>query len=205
MRKACQFNAQLMDYIRPFVKPGITTGEIDRLVHDYTVEHGHDLACLGYQGFPKSCCTSVNEVVCHGIPGDYVLKSGDIVNIDVTSIVEGWFGDQSETFLIGDVSDDATRVTQTAFDCLHLAIDALSPRLPCCGYRSRDRAARAVKPTECGTRIRRPRYRSSVSSGSIDPTLPHEAVADRLPRAWNVLHNRTDDQHRWPPHRVGPR
>ena len=121
---------QVMDYIRPFVQPGITTAEIDQLVHDYTVKHGHGLACLGYQGYPKSCCTSINEVVCHGIPSDDVLKSGDIVNVDITSIVDGWFGDQSETFLIGDVSDDAIRVTQSAFECLHLAIDALTPGCP---------------------------------------------------------------------------
>ena len=101
MRVACQFNAQLMDYIRPFVKEGVTTAELDRLIHAYTLDHGHTPACLNYQGFPKSSCTSVNEVICHGIPGPYVLKEGDIVNVDVTTIVDGWHGDQSETFLIG--------------------------------------------------------------------------------------------------------
>lgn len=127
MRAAGRFNAELMDYIRPFIKAGITTEEIDRLVYEYTVKHGHVPACLGYQGFPKSCCTSVNEVICHGIPDSYVLKDGDIVNVDVTTIVDGWHGDQSETFLIGEVSDEARRLVQCAFDCLWAAIDALQP------------------------------------------------------------------------------
>lgn len=127
MRRACRFNAELMDVVRQHIRPGITTGDIDRLVHEYTVEHGHTPATLGYQGFPKSCCTSVNEVICHGIPCDDVLKEGDIVNVDLTTIVDGWHGDQSETFLIGDVSDEARAVTQCAFDCLYAAIDAISP------------------------------------------------------------------------------
>lgn len=127
MRKAGRFNGQLMDFIRPFVQAGITTGEIDRLVHEYTLDHGHVPACLGYRGFPKSLCTSVNDVVCHGIPGKYELKDGDIVNIDLTTIVAGWFGDQSETFLIGKVSEEARNLTQVAFDCLYLGIDAVKP------------------------------------------------------------------------------
>src|SRR5688500_6799296 len=91
MRKACRFNAQLMDIVRANVRPGVMTGEIDRIIFDYTTSHGHRPACLGYPGkkkpFPKSCCTSVNDIICHGIPGDYVLKDGDIVNIDLTSVV----------------------------------------------------------------------------------------------------------------------
>lgn len=127
VRAAGRFNAELMDYIRPHVREGITTGEIDRLADDYTRSHGHIPACLGYRGFPKSICTSVNEVVCHGIPGEYALQSGDIVNIDLTTIVDGWYGDQSETFLIGDVSDEARRLTQVTFDCLYLGIEAIKP------------------------------------------------------------------------------
>jgi methionyl aminopeptidase len=127
MRAAGRFNAQLLDYVRPYIQPGVTTGEIDRLVHQYTIEHGHVPACLGYQGFPKSCCTSVNEVICHGIPGDQTLQSGDIVNVDVTTIVDGWHGDQSETFLVGDVSEQARALTQCAFDCLYAAIAAIHP------------------------------------------------------------------------------
>jgi methionyl aminopeptidase len=127
MRRAGQFNAQVMDFLRPHVGPGVTTGQLDRLIETYTRDHGHEPACLGYQGFPKSCCTSINEVVCHGIPGKHVLKEGDIVNVDVTTIVDGWLGDQSETFLIGEVSDAARAVTQCALDCLYLGIDAIRP------------------------------------------------------------------------------
>jgi methionyl aminopeptidase len=127
MRRAGSFNAELMDYVRDHIRAGVTTSEIDRLVYEYTKEHGHTPAPLGYQGFPKSCCTSINEVICHGIPSDYELQNGDIVNVDLTSIVDGWHGDSSETFLIGETSDTARAVTQTAFDCLYAAIDALTP------------------------------------------------------------------------------
>ena len=127
MRAACAFNAQLMDEIRQRIRPGITTLEIDNFVEQYTKDHGHEPATLGYLGYPKSCCTSLNDVICHGIPDETELCDGDIVNVDITSIVDGWHGDQSETFLIGSVSEDAVKVTQAAFDCMHLAIEALTP------------------------------------------------------------------------------
>ena len=123
-----------MDFIRPHVKVGVATQFIDKLVHDYTLDHGHTPACLGYPGdkypFPKSCCISVNEVICHGIPGPYELQDGDIVNVDLTSIVDGWHGDQSETFLVGDASAESRRVTQCAFESLYLAIAEITPGCP---------------------------------------------------------------------------
>ena len=127
LRVAGRFNAELMDYIRPHVRPGVTTNELDQLVHEYTIGHGHTPACLGYHGYPKSICTSVNEVVCHGIPNDRMLKDGDIVNIDLTTIVDGWYGDSSETFLVGNVSDEARRLVQVTFDCLWIGIRAIKP------------------------------------------------------------------------------
>lgn len=127
MRAAGKFNAEVMDFVRPYVRAGISTEEIDRLVDEYTKDHGHTPAPLGYQGFPKSCCTSINDVICHGIPDSYILQEGDIINVDVTSIVDGWHGDQSETFLIGDVSKEARAVTQASFDSLYMAIDAIKP------------------------------------------------------------------------------
>ena len=131
MRAACAFNAELLDVVRPHVKAGTTTGELDSIIHEHTISNGHTPACLDYPGeyspYPKSCCTSVNEVICHGIPGDYALQEGDIVNVDLTTIVDGWHGDQSETFLIGEVSQEARQVTQCAFDSLYLAIEAISP------------------------------------------------------------------------------
>ena len=116
-----------MDFLRDHIQPGVTTGHLDKLAHEYTLDHGHRPACLGYKGYPRSCCISVNEVVCHGIPDERVLKEGDIANVDITSIVEGWYGDQSETFLIGEVSDEARAVVQCAFDSLYLGIAATSP------------------------------------------------------------------------------
>lgn len=130
MRKAGRFNADLLDHLRPFITAGVTTGSIDDRVCEYTQKHGHRAATLGYQGYPKSCCTSINDVICHGIPNEYVLQDGDIVNVDLTSVVDGWFGDQSETFLIGEVSDEARAVTQCSFDCLYMAIEALEPGCP---------------------------------------------------------------------------
>jgi methionyl aminopeptidase len=127
LRAAGRFNAQLMDFIRPKVVAGVTTNQLDHLVHEYTLDHGHIPACLGYQGFPKSVCTSINEVVCHGIPDNTVLREGDIINVDLTSIVDGWYGDQSETVLIGKVSDTARRLVQVTFDCLYRGIHAIKP------------------------------------------------------------------------------
>ncbi len=106
MRVACQFAAQLLDYIGPFVQPGVTTNEINRLCEEYTQKHGATSGPLnyappGHEPYPKSICTSVNQQVCHGIPNDKPLKKGDIVNIDVTPITNGWFGDSSRMYFVG--------------------------------------------------------------------------------------------------------
>lgn len=127
IRAAGRFNAQVLDHVRPHVGPGVKTEELDRIVHEYTLDHGHTPACLGYKGYTKSICTSINEVICHGIPDSTVLQEGDIVNVDLTTIVDGWHGDQSETFLIGEVSEEARRLVQVTFDSLYAAIDALAP------------------------------------------------------------------------------
>lgn len=132
MRAACRFNARLMDGLREFIRPGVTTGDIDQFVYDFTTSHGHKCAPFGYRGqqngpYPKSCCTSVNDVICHGVPGAYVLKDGDIVNVDCTSIVNGWHGDSSETFLVGQPGELALRVVQCAHDALWAAIDVCRP------------------------------------------------------------------------------
>ena len=127
LRTASRFNAELMDYLRPHVKEGVSTDALDKLAHEYTRDHGHVPACLGYHGYPKTICTSVNEVVCHGIPNDIALNDGDIVNVDITTIVDGWYGDQSETFLIGDVSPAAKRLVQTTFESLFVGIRACKP------------------------------------------------------------------------------
>lgn len=124
LRTAGRFNAQLMDFLRPHVKAGVSTDELDKLANTYTLDHGHVPACVGYLGYPKTICTSVNEVVCHGIPNTRPLKDGDIVNVDITTIVNGWYGDQSETFMMGNVSASAKRLVQTTHDALFVGINA---------------------------------------------------------------------------------
>lgn len=128
LRVSGRFNAHVMDFVRPHVRAGVTTGALDRMVYEYTLDHGHTPACLGYKGYPKTICTSVNEVVCHGIPSEnQVLHDGDIVNVDITTIVGGWYGDLSETFLIGNVSKEARHLTQVTFDSLFAGIHACEP------------------------------------------------------------------------------
>jgi methionyl aminopeptidase len=127
MRKAGRLAAETLDYIAPHVKPGITTGALDRLCHDFIVGHGAICAPLGYKGFPKSICTSVNHVVCHGIPGDKQLEDGDIVNLDVTTIVDGWYGDTSRMFLVGDVGIRARKLVETTYEAMMAGIAVVRP------------------------------------------------------------------------------
>ncbi len=122
MKPACRLAAQTVEEVAKILKAGMTTEEINTFVHEYTVSHSAKPAPLGYRGYPKSVCTSVNEVVCHGIPGKRVLKSGDIVNVDVTSIVDGWYGDVSATFYIGHPSEETQKLVRTAKRCLDLGI-----------------------------------------------------------------------------------
>ena len=131
MRRAGEANGRLMDFIRPMVRPGVATAEIDRVVHAYTVEHGWVPACLGYRKFPRSCCISVNDVVCHGIPSDTtVLREGDIVNVDLTTIVDGFYGDSSETFMLGGVAADARHLVEVAARAMIKGIAAVAPGQP---------------------------------------------------------------------------
>jgi methionyl aminopeptidase len=131
MRRAGAFNGMLMDYIRSFVKEGVSTARLDSLANAYTLDHGHAPACLNYHGYPKSICTSVNSIVCHGIPSETeILKDGDIVNVDFTTIVDGFYGDSSETFFIGAVSDTARHLVEVTASALVLGIRAAVPGKP---------------------------------------------------------------------------
>lgn len=131
MMKAGEFNGILMDYIRPYVKEGVSTEEINSIVHEYTIRNGHVPACLGYHGFPKSVCTSINNVVCHGIPSTSdILKSGDIINIDLTTIVDGFYGDSSETFIIGKVSEETRHIVKVTANALLRGIESAGPGRP---------------------------------------------------------------------------
>ena len=127
MRKAGRLAAETLDYIAPFVQPGVTTGELDRLCAEFIADHGAISAPLNYRGFPKSICTSVNHVVCHGIPGDKVLREGDVLNIDVTPIVDGWHGDTSRMYYVGEVGLKARRLCEVTYQSLMRAIDVVRP------------------------------------------------------------------------------
>ena len=116
-----------LDMITNHVRAGATTDDLNTLIHEFTLEHGAVPAPLGYRGFPKSACVSVNDEVCHGIPGPRKLRDGDIVNVDVTSIVDGWFADANRTYLVGEVSPEAKRLVDVTRQCLQRAIALVRP------------------------------------------------------------------------------
>jgi methionyl aminopeptidase len=127
MRRAGRLAAETLDFVTPRVAAGVTTDELDRLCHDFIVGHGAVPAPLNYRGFPKSICTSINHVVCHGIPGNRRLQAGDTLNIDVTVILDGWHGDTSRMFLVGDVGVQARRLIDTTYECMMRGIEAVAP------------------------------------------------------------------------------
>ncbi len=127
MRRAGRLAAETLDFITPYVTPGITTEELDRLCHDFIVAENAIPAPLNYKGFPKSICTSVNHVVCHGIPGSRKLEAGDIINIDVTVIVDGWHGDTSRMYFAGSPSVKARKLVDTTYECMMAGIEAVRP------------------------------------------------------------------------------
>ena len=127
MRAVCKLAARTLEYAGTFVKPGITPLELDQIVVDYTLQHGATCAPLGYHGYPFSICTSVNDVVCHGLPDSTVLKEGDIINVDVTSLKDGFHGDCSATFFVGKVSDAARDVVEVALMARDRGIEEVRP------------------------------------------------------------------------------
>ena len=129
MREAGRLAAEILELIGEYVVPGVTTEELDRICHDHIVNVQKAIpACLGYRGFPKSVCTSVNHVVCHGIPSDKkILKNGDIVNIDVTVIKDGWYGDTSKMYCVGNVATHAERLIKVSQECMYKAIEIVRP------------------------------------------------------------------------------
>lgn len=133
MRVACKLAAEVLDFITPHVKPGVTTGKLDELCHDYmvnvqkTIPAPLNYAPHGHTPYPKSICTSVNHQICHGIPGDKVLKAGDILNIDITVIKDGYYGDTSRMFHVGETSIQAKRLSDITYDCMWLGIAQVKP------------------------------------------------------------------------------
>ena len=135
MRKAGRLAAECLDFITPHVQPGVTTEKLNQLCHDFILDHKAIPAPLNYKGFPKSICTSINHVVCHGIPGDKQLEDGDILNIDVTVILDGWYGDTSRMYYAGDkIATKAKLLVDATYDAMMLGIEAVKPiiyrRLP---------------------------------------------------------------------------
>jgi methionyl aminopeptidase len=161
MREAGRLAAGVLDMIEPHVQPGITTEELDRICHEYIVqEQGAIPAPLNYRGFPKSICTSVNHVVCHGIPGPKRLKSGDIVNIDITVIKDGYHGDTSRMFPVGKATVPGQRISDIAYQCMRLGVEMIRPgvRLGDLGHRIQSHAEKhrcSVVREYCGHGIGR--------------------------------------------------
>lgn len=127
MRKAGRLVGEALDMITEYVVPGVTTDEIDTRIREFTLERGGLPACLGYKGYTKTVCTSINHVVCHGIPGDRALKDGDIVNIDHTVIVDGWHGDSSRMYAVGQINARARRLIDVTYEALELGLAQVKP------------------------------------------------------------------------------
>ncbi|WP_293787175.1 type I methionyl aminopeptidase [uncultured Aeromicrobium sp.] len=127
MRVAGRLAAQALDVVEAAVAPGVTTDELDKLAHEFLVAHGAYPSTLGYRGYPKSVCTSVNEVICHGIPDSRPLLDGDIVNVDVTAYIGGVHGDTNKTYLVGDVDEESRLLVERTEECLRRAINAVKP------------------------------------------------------------------------------
>tara|TARA_B100000678_G_scaffold203863_1_gene171601 strand:+ start:785 stop:1612 length:828 start_codon:yes stop_codon:yes gene_type:complete len=127
MRKACQLTARCLDELAAMTKPGVTTNEIDRFVFEFGMDHGALPATLNYRGYTKSTCTSINHVVCHGIPNEKPLREGDVVNIDVTYVLDGWHGDSSRMYPVGEIKRSAERLLEITHECLMLGIAAVKP------------------------------------------------------------------------------
>lgn len=127
IKNSSKIAAKCLKFIAPYVKEGVTTKELDLLIGDYIIANGAKSASKGYMGYPFATCISVNEVVCHGVPSDYKLKKGDIVNVDVATIHNGYYGDNSTMFSVGDISEDAKKVMLVAKNCLDLGIKFCLP------------------------------------------------------------------------------
>lgn len=128
IRRSGVINTAILDLVGEKIHAGMSTEEIDVIVHDYTVEHGAVPACLDYEGYPKSVCTSINEVVCHGIPSKTeILKEGDIINVDCTTILDGYYADASRMFIIGETTPQKEKLVRVAKECLEIGMEAAQP------------------------------------------------------------------------------
>ena len=195
MRKAGTLAAEVLDALTPMVEPGVTTDALDRFCHDYIVDHGAVPAPLGYRGYPKSICTSVNHVVCHGIPGDKRLQKGDMLNIDVTVILDGWHGDTSRMFYVGQPSVKARRLIDITYEAMMRGIAAVRP-----GARLGD-IGHAIQSYAEGQRCAVVRDFCGHGIGRIFHDAPNvlhygEPGTGAAAQARHVLHRRAHDQSR---------
>jgi len=180
MRAVCRLAAKTLKLASELARPGVSTDEINELVHAFTIDQGAVPAPLGYHGFPKSVCTSINEVVCHGIPSrKHILQSGDIINIDVTSILDGFHGDTSRTFAVGEVSPEARKLVETTWQCLQRGIGAVHP-----GARVRDIGGAIQDYAEpLGYGVVRDYVGHGIGRGFHEPPqIPHYRAAGANPR-----------------------
>jgi methionyl aminopeptidase len=139
IKRSAEVTKKVLDMVAERIKAGVTTEEINQWVHEFTIKNGAYPAPLNYNGFPKSVCTSINNVICHGIPDKTTLKDGDIVNIDVTSILDGYYSDASRMFMIGEVSETAKKLVKVAKECMYLGIEQIKP------YTSLNNVGRAIE------------------------------------------------------------
>jgi methionyl aminopeptidase len=201
MRIAGRLASEVLDYITPFVKPGITTGELDKLCHDYMVDvQGCIPAPLhyappGHAPYPKSICTSVNHQVCHGVPGEKKLKPGDVVNLDITVIKEGWHGDTSRMFYVGEPNIQARRLTEITYECMWKGIAVVRAGRASGRYRRGHPEIRRNERLHRGARILRSRHRPKIprrtASAALRQGRQRSGAAGR-----HDFHHRTDDQRR---------
>lgn len=140
IRKSGKLTTRILDMVGENIKIGMTTNKINELVHEFTISNGGIPAPLNYMGYPKSVCTSLNNVICHGIPDETILKDGDIINVDVTTILDGYYSDASRMYKIGTVSDKADKIVECAKECLRLGIETVKP------YHSISDIGRAIEP-----------------------------------------------------------
>jgi methionine aminopeptidase len=197
MRVAGKLAADVLAMLKDHVKPGVTTEELDRLAYEHIVNVQKAIpANVGYHGFPKTLCTSVNHVICHGIPNEgKVLKDGDIVNLDVTVIKDGWHGDTSRMYFVGTPSVLAKRLVDTTFEAMMRGIKAVRPgaTLGDVGHAIQQHAEAAV--FQRGARILRPRHRQGLSRRAAGPALRQARCWRRIEEGHD-LHHRADDQRR---------
>ena len=191
IRKSADLNTAVLDHVAAHIHAGMSTAEIDKLVYDFTTEHGGIPAPLNYEGFPKSVCTSINNVICHGIPDENeILEEGDIINVDVSTILDGYFSDASRMFTIGNVSPEAEKIVRVTKECVELGLKEAKPW----GHLG-DQPSCTEEWLLCRRRNRWTRNRSGIPRRSFRMLCRTKGKRDGSRPRYDV-YNRADDQRR---------